>query len=206
MAYLDYTGLSTFLNKIKELLSGKQDSLTFDSTPTSGSSNPVTSGGVYTALDSKANLASPTFTGTPKAPTASASTNNTQIATTAFVKTAVGNYVPTSAKGAANGVCPLDANSKIDSQYLPSYVDDVVEAYIRSGQTALSSAWLATGSASGTVITPEAGKIYVLMNSDSTYSENTEFRWGSSAYVKINDGGISEMTTSEMDTATSNWS
>ncbi len=35
---------------------------------------------------SKANLASPTFTGTPAAPTASSSTNTTQIATTAFFK------------------------------------------------------------------------------------------------------------------------
>lgn len=38
---------------------------------------------------SKANLASPTFTGTPKAPTAAAGTNTTQIATTAFVTDAV---------------------------------------------------------------------------------------------------------------------
>ena len=36
-----------------------------------------------------AKLASPTFTGTPKAPTATAGTNTTQIATTAFVQTAV---------------------------------------------------------------------------------------------------------------------
>lgn len=41
----------------------------------------------------KASLASPTFTGTPKAPTAGAGTNNTQIATTAFVKTAINNSV-----------------------------------------------------------------------------------------------------------------
>lgn len=34
-------------------------------------------------------IASPTFTGTPKAPTASAGTNNTQIATTAFVNSTV---------------------------------------------------------------------------------------------------------------------
>lgn len=116
-------------------------------------------------------------------------------------------YTPVNSSnvGAANGICPLDANSKIDSQYLPSYVDDVVEAYIRSGQTALSSAWLATGSASGTAITPEAGKIYVLMNSSSDYPENTQFRWGGTSYVKLNDGGISELTTAEMDTATSNW-
>jgi hypothetical protein len=37
----------------------------------------------------KANLASPTFTGTPKAPTASAGTNTTQIATTAFVQSCI---------------------------------------------------------------------------------------------------------------------
>ena len=40
---------------------------------------------------SKANLASPTFTGTPKAPTATAGTKTTQIATTAFVDTAITN-------------------------------------------------------------------------------------------------------------------
>ena len=40
-------------------------------------------------LSAKAPLASPTFTGTPKAPTASSGTNTTQIATTAFVQSAV---------------------------------------------------------------------------------------------------------------------
>lgn len=35
---------------VQTAISGKQDTLTFDSTPTSGSSNPVTSGGIYTAL------------------------------------------------------------------------------------------------------------------------------------------------------------
>jgi len=42
----------------------------------------------------KAELASPALTGTPTAPTASAGTNTTQIATTAFVKNAVDNAVP----------------------------------------------------------------------------------------------------------------
>ena len=41
---------------------------------------------LVTALALKANLASPTFTGTPLAPTADPSTNNTQIATTAFAQ------------------------------------------------------------------------------------------------------------------------
>ena len=41
----------------------------------------------------KANIASPTFTGTPAGPTAAAATNTTQLATTAFVRTEVSNLV-----------------------------------------------------------------------------------------------------------------
>lgn len=41
--------------------------------------------GLQTALDAKAPLASPTFTGTPAAPTPAADTNTTQLATTSFV-------------------------------------------------------------------------------------------------------------------------
>ena len=40
-------------------------------------------------FDDKANVASPEFTGTPKAPTASAGTNTTQLATTEFVTAAI---------------------------------------------------------------------------------------------------------------------
>lgn len=47
------------------------------------------------ALNLKANIASPTFTGTPKSTTAAVGTNTTQIATTAFVKTAVDNSATT---------------------------------------------------------------------------------------------------------------
>ena len=108
--------------------------------------------------------------------------------------------IPTTAKGAANGVCPLNANSVIDSQYLPSFVDDVVEAYPRSGQTELSSTWFATGSASGTVITPQGGVIYLLMSDTTNYSANTQFRWSGSSYVKLNDGGVSSITNEEINT------
>ena len=44
------------------------------------------------SLAGKADSASPTFTGTPAAPTASANTNTTQIATTAYVQTELGDY------------------------------------------------------------------------------------------------------------------
>ncbi len=43
---------------------------------------------ISNAIASKANINSPTFTGTPTAPTASSGTNTTQIATTAFVAAA----------------------------------------------------------------------------------------------------------------------
>lgn len=46
-----------------------------------------------TALDLKANIASPTFTGNPQAPTPAPGDNDTSIATTAFVTAAVGNVI-----------------------------------------------------------------------------------------------------------------
>ena len=110
------------------------------------------------------------------------------------------NAVPNSAIGTSNGVCPLNASSKIDSTYLPSYVDDVIEAYAKSDQTALSSTWLATGSETGTVITPETGKIYILMADSGDYAANTQFRWSGTTYVKMADGGVSSITNSEIDT------
>lgn len=90
-------------------------------------------------------------------------------------------------------------NGVIDSSILPSFVDDVIEAYARTNQTELGSTWLATGSATGTVITPEAGKIYVLMNSSTNYEQNTQFRWGGTAYVQLNDSGCTSITNAEID-------
>jgi len=49
---------------------------------------------IASAISSKADSNSPTLTGTPLAPTASSGTNTTQIATTAFVSTAVAAAFP----------------------------------------------------------------------------------------------------------------
>jgi hypothetical protein len=49
---------------------------------------------IAAAIASKSDSNSPTFTGTPLAPTAAGNTNNTQIATTAFVNTAVAASFP----------------------------------------------------------------------------------------------------------------
>jgi len=48
---------------------------------------------VKTAMDSKADVASETLTGTPLAPTAASGTNTTQIATTAFVRAEIASRV-----------------------------------------------------------------------------------------------------------------
>lgn len=71
--------------------------------------------------------------------------------------------IATSAKGTANGVAELDANGKVPSSQLPSYVDDVLEY----------------SSKSGFPTTGETGKIYVDTGTNLTY------RWSGSAYVEI---------------------
>lgn len=50
---------------------------------------------IQTAVNTKADINSPTLTGAPSAPTAGAGTNTTQLATTAFVKTADDNLTTT---------------------------------------------------------------------------------------------------------------
>lgn len=72
-------------------------------------------------------------------------------------------YIPTAEKGVANGVATLDADGKVPSTQLPSYVDDVVEYAAKAN-------FPTTG---------EAGKIYVDLATNKTY------RWGGSAYAEI---------------------
>lgn len=50
---------------------------------------------IATAVATKADISSPTFTGTPAAPTASTGTNTTQLATTAFANSAAAAVAPT---------------------------------------------------------------------------------------------------------------
>jgi hypothetical protein len=77
-----------------------------------------------------------------------------------------------SLKGAANGVAELDANGKVPSSQLPSYVDDVIEGYYHNSKFYKEAAHT-------TEITGESGKIYVDLSSEKTY------RWSGSAYAEI---------------------
>lgn len=84
------TGSQTLTNKTITAPSGlvKGDVGLGNADNTSDANKPVSTAG-QTALDLKAPLASPTLTGTPIAPTATAGNNSTQIATTAYADAAV---------------------------------------------------------------------------------------------------------------------
>ena len=74
---------------------GTVTGVTMNSTTYSPTNGVVNLGTVLTThqdISGKANLASPAFSGTPTAPTAARGTNTTQIATTAFVGTAITNH------------------------------------------------------------------------------------------------------------------
>lgn len=107
--------------------------------------------------------------------------------------------VATNKVGVASGVCPLDSNGLVGTQYLPSYVDDVIEAYPRSGATELANDWLSLTSG-GSALTPETGKIYIILSASTSYAVNTQFRWSGTTYVELSDGNISSITNAEIDT------
>ena len=96
---------------------------------------PDTTGTVAltTDLASYATLASPTLTGTPAAPTASANTSTTQVATTAFVMTEVGDYLPL-AGGTLSGA--VDAGDQIVSKAVFKDVGETLATNGTSGSTA----------------------------------------------------------------------
>lgn len=89
---------------------------------TSDASKPVSTA-TQTALDLKANLASPTFTGVPAAPTAAVDTNTTQIATTAYYIGQAGTATPivngTGAAGTSKRFAPIDHVHPTDTSRSP---------------------------------------------------------------------------------------
>ena len=75
-------------------------------TNTSDANKPVSTA-QQTALDLKADLASPTFTGNPTAPTPDTSDNDTTVATTAFVKNQ--SYITSSSLGVMPSSAPISS-------------------------------------------------------------------------------------------------
>lgn len=93
-----------------------------------------------------------------------------------------GSYIATSLKGQANGVAELDASGLVPVSQLPSYVDDVIDGYVRTDGTLYGEDWL-SAEADGAAMTPEANKIYVII-SEGEY-QNRTYRWSGTQYVEI---------------------
>lgn len=117
-------------------------------------------------VDNTADSAKPVSTAVQTALNLKADT--TALASYLTISTAASTYLPISQKGAANGVVPLGADSKIASTYLPSYVDDVLEY----------------AAVANFPVPGETGKIYVATGTNKVY------RWPSngtatSSYIEI---------------------
>ena len=89
---------------------------------------------IQTQIDTKAAIASPTFTGTPAAPTAGAGTNTTQIATTAFVNTEVANLVDSS-PSALNTLNELAAAINDDASFSTTITNSIATKLPLAGGT-----------------------------------------------------------------------
>ena len=104
---------------------------------------------IRTAINSKADIASETLTGTPLAPTAAASTNTTQIATTAFVDASFAKKASPTFTGTP--AAPTAATSTNTTQIATTAMvqaavdaDIVTHAALRSSQTVYGHAQIYT--------------------------------------------------------------
>lgn len=88
-------------------------------------------------------------------------------------------------KGAAGGVAELDSTGKVPAAQLPSYVDDVIDAFIVPDAEAFSAGWL-SGTDGGEALSPEGGKIYIVVSAGE-YNLR-EFRWSGTTYGEVGKG------------------
>ena len=110
------------------------------------------------------------------------------------------NYQLLSEKGQPNGYTPLDSNGKVSSDYLPSYVDDVIDVwatYTETGNWDLVDVHLyeiinsideqghEVISRGPEILTGEKGKIYVEAQPKAPNSSHYQFRWTGTQFVVI---------------------
>lgn len=108
-----------------------------------------------TALNLKANLASPALTGTPTAPTATAGTNTTQVATTAFVQAAASAATPSASTSVAGKV---ELATDAETQAGTDAARAVTPAALASAAFGMNQTWQLVTRAVGTTYTNTTGR------------------------------------------------
>lgn len=143
------------------------------------SASVALAGGMFGSSQSNsAPLASPTFTGTPTAPTAALNTSTTQIATTAFVRTQLAEEIIT------------------DSGVLGSNQANVTFSNIPQGYTHLRICSMARQT------TGALGDIYAQLNGDTTAANYTRVYFGYGSSVsngRITQAGLEAICASGTD-------
>ena len=148
--------------------------------------------------------------------------NEQKLILNGIIEYSTDDFINKNQKGAASGICPLNASSKVDSKYLPSYVDDVMDFATSTnfantseiiGHSAYTNQVIITGS---TTINPYKNKIIKLnantsindwviedLVADKIYcntTNNSTYRWSGTTLVPLVSGlVIGEVTGTAYD-------
>jgi hypothetical protein len=125
---------------------------------------------VHPTDTSRAPLASPTFTGTPAAPTPTAGDNTTKVATTAFVTTAIAGVTPPTG-------APLKEQQTVDT----------------TNRSTSSTSYAATGSIS-TAITPQSASNKLRIQVSGVLGASTAIGVHVTLFRSINGGAYTDIT------------
>lgn len=150
---------------------------------------PMTQKAASDAIALKANIESPTFTGTPAAPTASGSTDTTQIATTAFVHDAIENDLKKAADVSGMGNDDTHAYSgEAVSMAISSAVSGNVGGFLGNMTVAQMNAYTNPKMGDNAIVT-DTGTIMVGSESCVITTAPSEVRWTTSGSWKVSSAG-----------------
>lgn len=150
---------------------------------------PMTQKAASDAIALKANIASPTFTGTPAAPTASGSTDTTQIATTAFVHDAIENDLKKAADVSGMGNDDTHAYSgEAVSMAISSAVSGNVGGFLGNMTVAQMNSYTNPKMGDNAIVT-DTGTITVGSESCVITTAPSEVRWTTSGSWKVSSAG-----------------
>lgn len=139
---------------------------------------------IKTALDLKAALASPTFTGTPAAPTAAATVSTTQLATTAFAQSLAGpNRTSAGSVSGAQSWNVSSAPQAIWAATLTGNVTLTISNTIGGGVYTLELTQDATGGRTVTLAGVTLGNTFPTLSAASKLDVVTLYMIGSKAFA-----------------------